>query len=582
MFNKQQFREFRLAQRNGVNLRLLENMDANQMRETRLAAQSKLDLSYFTPNVPAEKMNVIRNLLEIKAEIDPGFIGSFNAEQLRQIKLGLDFGLDVKQYQFPYLTAAQMRVLRIRLLATKVINYIKENGLSSIFSIVSFKSYNDPNLMRYTEKVIDHIERKNDPEKQGDHNIGDYVKNQFAPAVNEVHMDDVKLDDHLDAPEESKVKADHTLLARNTAFLNCALVSVSEKDFRVIKDYEDNKKIDDYPAKNVVKYDNAVSAAKDFQSIIMELEKDEVQFKLITRDLNIKEKVVLDLHEEINRANDVKPEIQDFMISMLKDQGNEIRQPLLKKIADTSNSLAVKKAAQEEIKEAKAIDQKSKAAPTTPQKEQAVDKEKQRIEKLIEKAQAITTSSTKLSSIAEKNNDPHVLQAVLQNPNCSTTLVNKYLDHENVDIQNTAKAVLQHRSQMKSIQAHISVRQIVKEIPSHFLTKDKKPIMLSIIRLPDTNKFGINATCVIPSSSIQKQNDQATVRLNPERTFEILLGKESKGIISGKELQQQLEHKHDRSLDERLDDARNKLANQQEVNEKAPEKQQEVDQGVER
>ena len=579
MFNKQQFREFRLAQRNGVNLRLLENMDANQMRETRLAAQSKLDLSYFTPDVPAEKMNVIRNLLEIKAEIDPGFIGSFNAEQLKQIKLGLDFGLDVKQYQFPYLTAAQMRVLRIRLLATKVINYIKENGLSSIFSIVSFKSYNDPNLMRYTEKVIDHIESKNDPEKQEDHNIEDYVKNQFTPAVNEVHMDDVKLDDHLDAPEESKVKADHTLLARNTAFLNCALVSVSDKDFRVIKDYEDNKKIDDYPAKNVVKYDNAVSAAKDFQSIIMELEKDDVQFKLISQNMNRKEKVVMALHNAINEKEGTsEPEIQAFMVSLLKRHTNDLRQPLLKKICETSNATEVKKAAQEALK---AIKQKGKEKSATHQKEQTIDKETQRIEKLIEKAQSLTTSSTKLSSIAEKNNEPQVLQAVLQNPNCSTTLINKYLDHGDMKVQNTAKAVLQHRSQMKSIQVKISVPQIIKEIPSHFLTKDKNPIMLSVIRLPDTNKYGIDATCVVPSSSIKRQSDhQAIVRLNPERTFEILVGKESKGMISGKELQQQLEHKNDRSLDERLNDARKELNAQHQ--EKAIEKQKETEKGVER
>ena len=105
--------------------------------------------------------------------------------------------------------------------------------------------------------------------------------------------------------------------------------------------------------------------------------------------------------------------------------------------------------------------------------------------------------------------------------------------------------------------------------------------MLSVIRLPDTNKYGIDATCVVPSSSIKRQSDhQAIVRLNPERTFEILVGKESKGMISGKELQQQLEHKNDRSLDERLNDARKELNAQHQ--EKAIEKQKETEKGVER
>lgn len=584
MFNQQQFREFRRAQREGINPRILENMSAEQMRETRLAAESKLDLAYFTPDVSAEKMNAIRNLMQVKADINPEFIGSFNAEQLRQIKLGLDYGLDVNQYQYPYLTAVQMRKIRVQLLATKVLGYIRENGLLSIFSIASFKSYDDPRLSAYAEKVIEHVESKNDPSKQTDHSMEHYVKNQFAPAVKEVHVNDVQLSDDLDTPEkanEKEEKAEYTLLARNTAFLNCALVSVSEHDFRVIKDFDEKKPIDDYPAKNVVRYNNAVEAAKDYQSIIIELEKDEVQFKLIARDLNQKEKVVMALHEAINGKEGADtPEIQAFMASMLKEHANDLRQPLLKKIAETSNSLPVQTAAKTILDKAKDAEQAKGAEQTKKAPTQSAAQKLNKIESLIQKAQDVATSSTKLNHMTEKNSDPRVLQAILQNPNCSTTLINKYLDHENADVQNTAKMVSQQRSQMKTVLTRINVNQIVRELPSRLLDKDKNPIMLSVVRLPDSNRFGIGATCVIPSSSIKRYDHEATVRLNPGRTFEIFVGKESKGMISGKELQQQLEHKNDRSLDERLNDARKELNAQHQ--EKAIEKQKETEKGVER
>jgi len=47
VFNRQQYKEFRHALKNGVNPRILENMTAEQMRETLLAAESNLDLSYL-------------------------------------------------------------------------------------------------------------------------------------------------------------------------------------------------------------------------------------------------------------------------------------------------------------------------------------------------------------------------------------------------------------------------------------------------------------------------------------------------------------------------------------------------------
>lgn len=194
MFNKQQYKEFRHALKNGVNPRILENMTAEQMRETLLAAESNLDLSYFTPDVSAEKMHAVRNLLLIKAEVDPVLVRSFNAEQLHQIKLGLDLGLDVEKYRYPYLTSGQMRRIRIELLAAKVVNYVKENGLLSIFTI--FRTRSDSDVVRYAEKVIEHIENNN-PQQEQAPDIKSYVNEQFIPAINEVHMDDIHLEEYF-------------------------------------------------------------------------------------------------------------------------------------------------------------------------------------------------------------------------------------------------------------------------------------------------------------------------------------------------------------------------------------------------
>lgn len=577
MFNKQQYKEFRHALKNGVNPRILENMTAEQMRETRLAAESNLDLSYFTPDVSAEKMHAVRNLLLIKAEIDPVFVRSFNAEQLHQIKLGIDLGLDVEQYRYPYLTAGQMRRIRIGLLATKVVNYVKDNGLLSVFTI--FNTRSDSDVVRYAEKVIEHIENNN-PQQEQAPDIESYVKEQFVPAMDEVHMADIQLEEGINERETTTVITDHTLLAQNTAFLNCALVSISENDFRIIKDYDTNKNINDYLEDNVVRYDNAIAAAKDYQSIVIELEKEDVQFQLATKNLSAKEKVVMELHNEINAKGDtVEPELQAFMISLLKEHGDDIRTPLLNKIAETNMLTKVQEAAGyalEQTSQDKGISQgKSIPEQETAKAKETPIKQEVPIENLIERAKDINTRSTQLSSLAEKCDDPKLLVAVMKNPNCSTTLINKYLDHENPDVRKVADAVIKQRSQMKSLQVIISEKQIVKELPSRLLDKKGNPVMLSIVRLSNSN-FGVGATCVVPSSSITKDGDDLVVKLNPERTFEIRVGNESMGLLTGKDLSEQLGKVSKRSLQDRLEAADKKVAH--DASERGLEKQEGLEQ----
>lgn len=51
--------------------------------------------------------------------------------------------------------------------------------------------------------------------------------------------------------------------------------------------------------------------------------------------------------------------------------------------------------------------------------------------------------------------NPSILQAVLQSPSCPISLVNHYLDHDNADLQRTAKAVLQQRIQKENTQAQL-------------------------------------------------------------------------------------------------------------------------------
>ena len=87
-----------------------------------------------------------------------------------------------------------MHRIRIELLAAKVVNYVKENGLLSIFTI--FRTRSDSDVVRYAEKVIEHIENNN-PQQEQAPDIKSYVNEQFIPAINEVHMDDIHLEEYF-------------------------------------------------------------------------------------------------------------------------------------------------------------------------------------------------------------------------------------------------------------------------------------------------------------------------------------------------------------------------------------------------
>lgn len=65
-----------------------------------------------------------------------------------------------------------MHRIRIELLAAKVVNYVKENGLLSIFTI--FRTRSDSDVVRYAEKVIEHIENNN-PQQEQAPDIESYV-----------------------------------------------------------------------------------------------------------------------------------------------------------------------------------------------------------------------------------------------------------------------------------------------------------------------------------------------------------------------------------------------------------------------
>ena len=128
---------------------------------------------------------------------------------------------------------------------------------------------------------------------------------------------------------------------------------------------------------------------------------------------------------------------------------------------------------------------------------------------------------------------------------------------------------------MKSLQVIISEKQIVKELPSRLLDKKGNPVMLSIVRLSNSN-FGVGATCVVPSSSVTKDGDDLVVKLNPERTFEIRVGNESMGLLTGKDLSEQLGKVSKRSLQDRLEAADKKVAH--DASERGLEKQEGLEQ----
>ena len=152
-YSKEQFREIRKGIRQHLDVEKYTdiNLTGKQMKQLRLALKSKIDVSTWnSPYVPVEKMKELRlgakhgvrfdeqkidhrlynamqirelrlgfqKELPVKNYLNPGF----SAEQMHEIRLGLQVGLDTSLYQSTKFTVEQMRTIRHQM----VLDNIKE------------------------------------------------------------------------------------------------------------------------------------------------------------------------------------------------------------------------------------------------------------------------------------------------------------------------------------------------------------------------------------------------------------------------------------------------------------------------
>lgn len=576
--NKHQFKEFRRAQKSGFDPAILEGMDEYQMREKRLAAEAGLDLTYFTPDVSAEKMNAIRNLMLLKAEIQPEFAQSYDADQLNQLRLGVEYGLDTSQYQYPYLSATQMRSIRLELLGEKIVAFIKANAievynrmLEKLPIVTHHKSRSEQGLVSYAAEVVNRMENYGDKEllnQTEKFDIAEFVENQFSPALDKVGEVFIE----SDQSDQPRMDMDRTVLAENHVFLNFALVMMNKNDFRIIKDYDPSLSTEQLDPSQYEKYTDAKEAFRDYQSIVVAAEKEEAEFNNLCNKMNPLEQAAMNVHEEVNKdAGFYDAKDETFLVQLIERNHDHIRQPFLNRITISTQSDHVRNAAQKALRQEKQ-DRNVSHEDQKPQRESTANS----VDTLIKQASDVSLSSTKLNSMAAKTDNPQVLAAIIQNPNCSTTLIRKYVDHEDAALSEIAQKVMGTRSKMSTVTAEVNYDQVLKEFPSHIQDKNGKPIMLTVLRLPDANPYGVGATCVVPSSAIHMDISGrfAQVKLNPQRTFEIRLDQQSMGMIPGKELQQQLSNRvPKRSLNDRINEAQ-KVAEKKKADQEAPEKAQ--------
>ena len=117
-YSKEQFREIKRGMRQHVNTKLYQdiNFSAKQMKELRLALKSNIDItSWNSPYVSVEKMKELRLGAKhgIRFDINKVDHQLYNAAQLREIRLGFENQLPVKQFLNPIYSAQQMHEIRL-------------------------------------------------------------------------------------------------------------------------------------------------------------------------------------------------------------------------------------------------------------------------------------------------------------------------------------------------------------------------------------------------------------------------------------------------------------------------------------
>ncbi len=117
-YSKEQFREIKRGMRQHVNTKLYQDIhfSAKQMKELRLALKSNIDItSWNSPYVSVEKMKELRLGAKHGIRFDLNKIDHhmYTAAQLKEIRLGFEKNLPVKQFLNPAYSAQQMHEIRI-------------------------------------------------------------------------------------------------------------------------------------------------------------------------------------------------------------------------------------------------------------------------------------------------------------------------------------------------------------------------------------------------------------------------------------------------------------------------------------
>lgn len=187
-YDKEQFRQIRLGEKHHVDITKYWDirLQAEQMKELRLMLEQGVDIEkeeYASPEVSVQQLQELRKLQE------RGYTTNYewkvmNAEQMREIRLGMEKGVDTKQYSWPAYDAEQMKQLRL--------------GLEKGFDITNYKNPHFSAEQMYNlrcrqiwERIKQHLRELWQTFKENLHlnnlsKIYDHVKTQVSGGLDKV------------------------------------------------------------------------------------------------------------------------------------------------------------------------------------------------------------------------------------------------------------------------------------------------------------------------------------------------------------------------------------------------------------
>lgn len=120
-------REYLKAVNAGINPAYLDlGFNAEQFKEMRIGLEHGININVYTnPEISATKMRTARLLQEMGTQVKPDLLQNYNERQLEEIRLGKKFGIDTTPYQNPKMDANDMRIVRLLATAQKIVESIK-------------------------------------------------------------------------------------------------------------------------------------------------------------------------------------------------------------------------------------------------------------------------------------------------------------------------------------------------------------------------------------------------------------------------------------------------------------------------